>query len=64
MNATPTRKEQEILDLIRKSGACTTAKAISLDLGWGDDVGNIHKYLKRMQEKGLIQLVPQRIEVI
>lgn len=50
---------------IIKSDATVSAKAISLGLGWSPDDGgrNVRKYLKRMTEKGLIQVVPQHIVI-
>ena len=60
---TPTPTEQKILNIINNGGACISAKAISLELGWSikDEGNNVRKYLKRMQEKGLIQIIPQQI---
>lgn len=60
MQVTPT--EQRILNIL-KSDATVSAKAISLQMGWGDNLGNVHNYLKRLREKGVIRVVPQRIEV-
>ena len=57
---TPT--EKRIIKIL-EGQACVSAKAISLDLGWGDDAANVRKYLKRMADKGLIQIVPQHIIV-
>ena len=60
MAITPT--EKRIREIIQ-ADATASAKAISLDLGWGDDAANVRKYLKRMADKGLIQIVPQHIIV-
>lgn len=58
----PTPTEERIQRIL-KADSQATAKAISLDLEWGEDAANVRKYLKRMAEKGLIQIVPQHIIV-
>ena len=59
-----TPREEKIIELLRTDSSMT-AKAISLELGWGaDNLGNVHNYLRRLREKGKIRVVPQRIEVV
>jgi len=54
---TPT--EKRIIKIL-EGQACVSAKAIALELQW-NDVSSVRKYLKRMQDKGLIKIIPQQI---
>lgn len=60
-----TKTEKEIIRLI-EADSTISAKAIGLELEWSqDDCGrNVRKYLKRLSEKGAIQIVPQHIKVV
>ena len=60
---TPTPTEQLILRIIQRGGACISARAISMELNWSENNGarNVRKYLRQMQEKGLIEIIPQQV---